>query len=353
MPDLARLRSDLAAFAAAIGQPLAPWQAAALRLRKRTTVVAAPRQSGKSRVLAVLSLWWCYRQPNQHALLISAGEDASKRLLSMCATAAAASPLLGPSIIDEYAAELTLSNGSSIRSVPSSAAAIRGQSLELPAIRGRRDRVADPAEAAALIAALPAPERALWATALYAGLRRGEAMALRWDDVDFDAGVIHVRRSWDPKAGAVEVKSDAGLRDVPLIGELRKIIAEHKLASNRHGADLVFGRTATDPFIPSTVRARALAAWKAENERRVKQADDPGQVTLLKPITLHNGRHSAASYLIKAGLDLKQLTVYMGHSDVRTTINRYVKLMPGDEARAVAQLDKFLARSKAAAEATS
>jgi hypothetical protein len=56
MPDLARLRSDLAAFAAAIGQPLAPRQAAALRLRKRTTVVAAPRQSGKSRALAVLSL---------------------------------------------------------------------------------------------------------------------------------------------------------------------------------------------------------------------------------------------------------------------------------------------------------
>jgi hypothetical protein len=134
MPDLARLRSDLAVFAAAIGQPLAPWQAAALRLGKRTTVVAAPRQSGKSRALAVLALWWAYRQPNQHALLISAGEDASKRLLAMCASAAAASPLLGPSVIDEYAAELSLSNGSSIRSVPSSAAAIRGQSIDLLAV---------------------------------------------------------------------------------------------------------------------------------------------------------------------------------------------------------------------------
>lgn len=132
--------------------------------------------------------------------------------------------------------------------------------LELPAIRGRRDRIASPAEAAALIEALPKAERGLWATALYAGLRRGELRALRWDDIDFDAGVIHVRRSWDadPAVGEIDVKSDAGRRRVPLIGALRKIIAEHKLASGRAGAALVFGRTAIEPFIPSTVRNRAL-----------------------------------------------------------------------------------------------
>jgi integrase len=53
--------------------------------------------------------------------------------------------------------------------------------LELPAVRGRRDRIASPAEAAALIEALPESDRALWATALYAGLRRGELLALRWE----------------------------------------------------------------------------------------------------------------------------------------------------------------------------
>ena len=50
--------------------------------------------------------------------------------------------------------------------------------LELPAARGRRDRVAAPEEARQLIAALPPDDRAIWATALYAGLRRGELMAL-------------------------------------------------------------------------------------------------------------------------------------------------------------------------------
>lgn len=201
--------------------------------------------------------------------------------------------------------------------------------LELPAIRGRRDRIADPAEAAALIEALPTSERALWATGFYAGLRRGELRGLRWADVDFEAGVIHVRRSWDadPAIGEIEVKSDAGRRRVPLVGALRKLIAEHKLASGRDGDELVFGRTAELPFIPSTVRDRAIAAWKTAG---------------LKPIGLHEARHSAASYLIAAGLNAKQLSVYIGHSDVRTTYNRYGHLMPGDELEAVARLDAFL-----------
>ena len=57
------------------------------------------------------------------------------------------------------------------------------EGLSLPAVRGRRDRVARPAESRALIGALPREDRAVWATALYAGLRRGELAALRWPAV--------------------------------------------------------------------------------------------------------------------------------------------------------------------------
>jgi integrase len=219
--------------------------------------------------------------------------------------------------------------------------------LELPAVRGRRERIASPAEAAELIGALPQAERALWATAIYAGLRRGELRALRWEDIDFDAGVIHVRRSWDadPAIGQIEVKSNAGRRRVPLVGALRRLLAEHKLATGRDGGALVFGRTQAMPFIPSTVRARALAAWKAENKRRAAHAEDPESVKQLVPITLHEARHCAASFLIAAGLNPKQLSVYIGHSDIRTTYNLYGHLMPGDEAQAAEQLDAYLSRA--------
>jgi integrase len=65
--------------------------------------------------------------------------------------------------------------------------------IELAAVRSRRERIADPVEAAALIAAAPERDRATWATSLYAGLRRGELRALRVDDVDLAGGVIRVQ----------------------------------------------------------------------------------------------------------------------------------------------------------------
>jgi integrase len=97
------------------------------------------------------------------------------------------------------------------------------------------------------------------------------------------------------------------------------------------------------------VRNRALAAWKAENERHLKRAKEAGDnsesVELLVPLKLHEGRHCAASYLIAAGLNPKQLSIYIGHAGIRTTYNRYGHLMPGDEAAAVATLDAFFERS--------
>jgi integrase len=212
----------------------------------------------------------------------------------------------------------------------------------LPRGGGRRERVADRAEAAELIGALPESERALWACAFYGGLRRGELRALRWSDVDFDTGVVRVCRGWDDREGAQATKSEAGERSVPLAGMLRTTLRARKLASGRSGDDLAFGRTATLPFVSSTVRARALAAWKAENDRRLKDAEDPEKVELLRPITLHEARHSAASYLIEAGLNDLELTSMIGHSDPRTTKAIYGHLFPDSRAKVSAKLDAYL-----------
>jgi hypothetical protein len=86
-------------------------------------------------------------------------------------------------------------------------AALRGR-LDLPASGGRRERVASPEEAAALIAALPADLHALYAMACLGGLRRGELRALRCSNVDYPAATtIRVERSWDDQAGEVSPKS--------------------------------------------------------------------------------------------------------------------------------------------------
>jgi integrase len=67
-----------------------------------------------------------------------------------------------------------------------------------------------PDECSKLLEALTVDDRPLWATAMYAGLRRGELMALRIEDVDLATGVIHVRRSWDAVEGEIAPKSIKG-----------------------------------------------------------------------------------------------------------------------------------------------
>jgi integrase len=235
--------------------------------------------------------------------------------------------------------------------------------LELPAVRGRRDRIASPSEAADLLAALPEATRPLWATALYAGLRRGELMALRWEDVDLAEGVIRVERSWDVKAGVIEPKSRAGVRQVPIPAVLRDYLIAHKLRSGR-SAGLVFGRTAEKPFDSTNARRRAESAWRrirreralelAHREGRevdtLDELTDDDQRRLLEeagvvPIGLHECRHTFASLMIAAGVNAKALSTYMGHSSITITLDRYGHLFPGNEDEAAELLDAYLERS--------
>lgn len=123
-------RDDLSAFAEIVGYPLLSYQADALRLSSKVTALVAPRQTGKSYSLSVLALWWAFRRPQQRVLLVSAGEEASKRLLSTIVSVAS-HPLLQGSVLNETASLLLLSNGSEIRSVPASERQIRGWSVDL------------------------------------------------------------------------------------------------------------------------------------------------------------------------------------------------------------------------------
>ena len=139
--------------------------------------------------------------------------------------------------------------------------------LQLPAVRGTRDRVAAPEEAARLLELAPDKDRAIWATAMYAGLRRGEMFALLWSDIDFERGVIHVERGWDVQEGVIYPKTRAGVRTVPLVRALRPHLLAHQLLTGRREG-LVFGRTAEVPYNYNAVSHRADKAWTAAGVRR-------------------------------------------------------------------------------------
>ena len=227
--------------------------------------------------------------------------------------------------------------------------------LRLPAVRGRRDRIVEPAEAERLLRELPEGDRALWATALYAGLRRGELLALTLGDVDLAAGLLRVERSYDPRSGATGApKSRAGVRRVPIAAVLRDYLAAHKARSSS-GEGLVFGRTAAQPFNHSSVLRRAEAAWRAAEVERARQAGADEQELqrvadeFAAPITLHECRHTFASLMIAAGVNAKALSSYLGHSSIQITFDRYGHLMPGNEEEAAGLLDEYLARADTAA----
>lgn len=198
--------------------------------------------------------------------------------------------------------------------------------LELPAVRNGRERVVGAPAAAKLLSALPEVDRALWAAAMYGGLRRGELRALRASDVDLAAGVIRVERSVDDKAGIGETKG-RNKRKVPIPSALRQLLREHLMRTGRRDDELLFGSTAESPFSPTRVTARADKAWKAAK---------------LERIVLHEARHCYASYMIAAGVNVKALSTFMGHAKIAITLDLYGHLLPGSEDEAAGLLDAYL-----------
>ena len=163
---------------------------------------------------------------------------------------------------------------------------------------------------------------------MYAGLRRGELMALRWSDVDLKAGTIHVQRSWDMDHGPGDTKN-RNRRRAPIVGALREYLAAQRLAQPP-GRELCFALGSGGPFRPDCLQQRADAEWEAAG---------------LERLTLHDCRHTFASLAIAAGVNAKALSSYMGHSSVAITLDRYGHLMPGNEAEAASLLDTYLSVS--------
>jgi integrase len=161
-----------------------------------------------------------------------------------------------------------------------------------------------------LIAAVPSDsrgptDRALYMTATMCGLRQGELIALRWRDVDTEAGVIRVRRSFTRgKMGTP--KSKLSNRAVPMPSRVEAELAAHRKRSAYATDDaLVFCHPETGkPYDPSKMRKRYADALKAAKVRRVR---------------FHDLRHTYGTRMVSAGTPMRALQSLMGHSNIETT----------------------------------
>jgi integrase len=152
------------------------------------------------------------------------------------------------------------------------------------------------------------------------GLRRGEALALHWSDVDLDAGVLVVRGTLGRVGGKLvvsEPKTDRSRRSVPLAAPLVAMLRKHRVAqqTEREVAGnqwtdkrLVFATefgTAVDPR--NVLRTIEIAAKKAG----------------VAKVGVHTLRHSAAVAWLESGVHIKALADLLGHSSIAVTGDTY------------------------------
>lgn len=172
--------------------------------------------------------------------------------------------------------------------------------------------------------------RLFFLIAYYTGMRKGEINGLRWSDVE-DGKYIWVRRSIAQKLKGrpwVETppKNASSVRrlqmPVVLVEELEKHKEKQKRA--RRWSEDIFICGGPAP-IPDTTLEKANADFSA--------------AAGVKHITIHEFRHSHASLLCNAGVNIKEIARRLGHADSEITLRTYAHLYPAEEERAVAVLE--------------
>ncbi len=174
---------------------------------------------------------------------------------------------------------------------------------------------------------------------LATGLRRGEALALHWSDVDLDAGLLRVRWTLSRTSQGLQLdepKTDKSRRTVPLPRSAIETLQAHRTrqldeqhtatgAWQEHG--LVFTTEIGTPLEPRNV----LRRFEVLAERAG-----------LRGVTLHTLRQSAASFLLAAGTHTKVVQEHLGHSSYAITADIYSHVGPAQQREAADRLDQAL-----------
>jgi len=190
--------------------------------------------------------------------------------------------------------------------------------------RHRRSTAIDvfsPEEVLALVAAAESEQDgAIYLTAAFTGLRRGELVALRWRDVDFAARRIRVSGSY--AGGRLTTPKSGKVRSVPLapaVADALGRLGQRELFTGED--DLVFPGVAGGYLDASALSRRYKAALKRAG---------------LRPLRFHDLRHTFGTRMI-AVADIRRVQEWMGHADVATTMKYLHYVERPDEARLVAE----------------
>ena len=159
------------------------------------------------------------------------------------------------------------------------------------------------------------------------GLRRGEACGLLWKNIDFDANTIYIRQQLTVVRGVMQLgtlKTPESRRDLTLTPALKEALqAEYERRGCPSESEFVFvTQVGTPVYTRSLLRTFKYHAAMAG----------------LKPITLHEIRHTVATLLKEAGVPMKEIQTILGHSSIMTTMDIYAHSTTTEQSKAITAL---------------
>ena len=181
---------------------------------------------------------------------------------------------------------------------------------------------------------------ALWVLAVHTGMRQGELLALKWKDVDLEAGKVSVRRTLTRESGHYtlgEPKTKKSRRTVKLTGAATDALKDHlsrqmdeidRLGDLYRDQGLVFTSNSGAPLNPSNIRNRNL-------RRLTSKAGVP-------EIRFHDLRHTCATLLLSKNVHPKIVQEMLGHATVAITLDTYSHVLPGMGDHAAAAMEDAL-----------
>ena len=189
--------------------------------------------------------------------------------------------------------------------------------------------------------------------------RIGEIVALCWDDVDFENGLISIKhsaaiikgQSGGSRYDVFSTKTQSGIRTIPMLSKVREVLEQRYSMHEEYGnpcrvtirgwTDFVFCGTSgnlLDKCALNRVIKRIVLEHNAEEEENAEKENR--QPVIIPHFTCHTARHTFCTRLCENDTNIKVIQSVMGHRDIKTTLDVYAEISEKKKQEALLQLDE-------------
>lgn len=169
----------------------------------------------------------------------------------------------------------------------------------------------------------------------FTGMRKQEALALKWQDIDFENRTLNISKAVSRKATGLYIqtpKTPASIRRISIDDKTLAILRDYKKQSDPNG-ELILHTEKGGILSPAKTRKWLLTAQNNVNKSRKEP---------LKQISTHGFRHTHASLLFEAGATIKDVQARLGHSDIQTTMDVYTHVTKHAKEKLANQFNDYI-----------